>query len=414
MKIIQSYWSLPALSQENDKYGRSNGGYIDSRFHHMSWALSCLTLKRFYNEVELITDKKGKELLIDTLKLPYTKVTICLDELNGYDPKLWAMGKIKAYQLQKEPFLHVDGDIFIWKAFGDKVFEQNPLIVQNMEVGYSCYTEQLSEMKPHFSYIPKDIINSFSEEESLTAINAGIIGGTDIDFFQEYTAEALRFICKNLQHLHKINVGRFNIIFEQHLFYAMASNNQKRIYPFLNLEPYDDMLEVTPFHLLPNIKSFVHLISMGKISRYAYEQVEMRLKYEFPEYHRAISNLFDNSSSEIDQRYRKLQPLFDFMQVATPEKILETPLQLSSHAKIIEGSDFNLLEFTQPYSKRVQKVELKDWDVLLETFENPTSGKEVLDVITQNVAPELHGRIKNNLIKFLTDKLIYDDILEIV
>ncbi len=87
MKIIQSYWSLPSESRDKDVNGRSNGGFLDARFNYMSWALSCLCLKRFYKDVELVTDEKGKKMLIDTLKLPYTKVTVCLDDLNHYNPK---------------------------------------------------------------------------------------------------------------------------------------------------------------------------------------------------------------------------------------------------------------------------------------------------------------------------------------
>jgi hypothetical protein len=415
MKIIQSYWSLPSLSQENDIHGRSNGGYIHSRFNDMSWALSCLTLRRFYKDVELITDQKGKELLIDTLKLPYTKVTVCLDELNHYHPKLWAIGKIKAYQLQKEPFLHVDGDIFIWKAFGDEAFHRQALIVQNMEYDYPWYRQQLNDIETHFSYIPQDILQKDSIDKSLTSINAGIIGGTDIDFFQQYTAEAFKFIHENLGYLNKINVGLFNNVFEQYLFYAMAFNNNKPIHPFLTLKPQEEFTEVSNFHLLPHFQSFIHLIGYAKRNSYACEQVEMRLRYEFPEYYHNISAHFDKSGlARTEQRYQQLKPLFDWMQQATAETILDVPLQLANHAKIIIGNEHNSLEFTQPYSNSIQKLELINWNMLIEAFENPICGKELLEVITRNTPPEAYEKTKNSFINFLMDKLVYDNILEIV
>lgn len=55
--------------------------------------------------------------MIDDLKLPYTKVHVVLDELNDYHKNLWAIGKIRTYQLQEEPFIHIDGDVL----FGNRL-----------------------------------------------------------------------------------------------------------------------------------------------------------------------------------------------------------------------------------------------------------------------------------------------------
>jgi hypothetical protein len=415
MKIIQSYWSLPASTQETDIDGRSNGGYINSRFNYMSWALSCLTLRRFYKDVELITDQKGKVLLIDTLKLPYTKVTVCLDELNHYHPKLWAIGKIKAYQLQKEPFLHVDGDIFIWKPFGDEILNRQALIVQNMECNYSWYYTQLDSIKTHFSYIPTDILTNYSVDKTLISVNAGIIGGSDIDFFQRYTDEAFKFVQENLPHLNRINIGLFNVIFEQYLFYVMANNHNKSIQPFLTLSPKQEFSETTNFHLLPHFQSFIHLIGYAKCNPYACEQVEMRLRYEFPEYYHRIATYFGKVDlAQTEKRYQQLKALFDFMQHATSETLLDVPLQLAAHAKIIIGNDSNSLEFIQPYSNCIQKLELINWNMLIEAFETPLCGKDLLEVITRKTPPESYENTKKGLINFLMDKLVYDNILEIV
>ena len=42
----------------------------------MSWVLSCLSLRNYYDDVELYTDKLGYELLIEKLRLPYTYVHV--------------------------------------------------------------------------------------------------------------------------------------------------------------------------------------------------------------------------------------------------------------------------------------------------------------------------------------------------
>ncbi len=413
MKIIQSYWSLPANHYEKDIHGRTNGGFIDARFNYMSWALSCLTLKRFYKDVELITDKEGEKLLIDTLKLPYTKVTVCLDELNHYYPKLWAIGKIKAYQLQKEPFLHVDGDIFIWKAFGNTSFHQKPLIVQNIDYDYPWYAETLKSIETHFEYLPKEIIKNYLVRKDLTAINAGLIGGTDIDFFQQYTHEAFEFLNRNLACLDKINIGLFNNVFEQYLFYAIASNENKFIYPFLNLKPHEEFTEAMNFHLLPNVESFIHLIGYAKGNIYACEQVAMRLRYEFPEYYERICSLFEDEYFPNSKgRFNNLKRIYDFMQNASIDDIFKAKLELSSKAKVTVVEDRNTIEYMQPQTKEIQNLELKDWNSLLEVFEEPTSVEEILDILVIDKDSEAYEKNKLDLIEYITGKLMYHGILE--
>ncbi len=94
MRIVQSFWSLPARrNNKEDNFGRYAGGWISERHHAMSWTLSCLSFKRFYTQIELYTDQAGAAWLIDKLGLPYTSVVPILDKVNQYDPALWALAK---------------------------------------------------------------------------------------------------------------------------------------------------------------------------------------------------------------------------------------------------------------------------------------------------------------------------------
>jgi hypothetical protein len=141
MKIIHFYWSKPS-QQQNDtlEENRHNGGWLSMQYHCMSWALSCLKFKQFYRDVELHTDQKGKGLLIDTLGLPYSKVYVCLDEMNYLPIQMWALPKIFTYSLQHEPFIHADGDVYIWEKFNPQ-FEQVPLISQHLENNFTYYKD---------------------------------------------------------------------------------------------------------------------------------------------------------------------------------------------------------------------------------------------------------------------------------
>ena len=132
MKIIHSYWSKPALYTGKGVKEKTFGGWPSKKYEYMSWALSCLSFKKFYPNIELITDAYGKKTLVDELQLPYTSVKIELDVLNKYPTQLWALGKLHAYSLQEEPFIHVDNDIFIWRKFDDEI-ENAHLIAQHVD-----------------------------------------------------------------------------------------------------------------------------------------------------------------------------------------------------------------------------------------------------------------------------------------
>lgn len=70
MKIVQTFWSGGANPLEKAY------GWPLSEYNMMSWVLSCLSLRKYYDDVELYTDKLGYELLIEKLRLPYTYVHV--------------------------------------------------------------------------------------------------------------------------------------------------------------------------------------------------------------------------------------------------------------------------------------------------------------------------------------------------
>lgn len=91
---------------------------------------------------------------------------------------MWAYSKIHTYSLQKEPFLHVDGDVFIWKPF-DAALLNSSLIVQNREDNLSFYKHSINTIEKYAQIIP-DWVSHLKQSPS--AYNVGIIGGNNIDF----------------------------------------------------------------------------------------------------------------------------------------------------------------------------------------------------------------------------------------
>lgn len=72
------------------------------------------------------------QLLVHDLKLPYTSVQKLPEWFDIIPIGLWALPKLYTYNIQREPFFHIDNDIFIWQSFPEKL-EKSGLVVQNYE-----------------------------------------------------------------------------------------------------------------------------------------------------------------------------------------------------------------------------------------------------------------------------------------
>ncbi|RZL57794.1 MAG: hypothetical protein EOO93_17310 [Pedobacter sp.] len=150
-------------------------GWVAPEYNLMSWALSCLQLKKYYKNIALYCDTETKKLLIDELGLPYTEVHCELDKLNCYHQELWAIPKIYCYSIQEKPFLHVDGDVFIWKAFDDRLLSR-PLIAQNLESATHHYNGIMFELEQNLNFFPEEIKVERKAKNPILAYNAGIFG----------------------------------------------------------------------------------------------------------------------------------------------------------------------------------------------------------------------------------------------
>ena len=161
MKIIQSCWSCnrPNLLE-------FNAGWLTPEYNLMSWALSCLQMNKYYDNLVLYADPVSARTLIDELHLPYTTVRCELEKLNKFNPELWALPKIYTYSKQEEPFLHVDADVFIWKPFDIDLLSSN-LIAQNMEIATDYYENVMFSLEKNLKFLPNEIVE---ERKSINKI----------------------------------------------------------------------------------------------------------------------------------------------------------------------------------------------------------------------------------------------------
>ena len=286
MKIIQSFWTG---KHKNSNFGF---GWSSSKYHYLSWILSCNQLRKFYEKVELFTDEFGYNTLIKKLKLPYTQVHIVLNELDKYDSNLWALSKIKAYSLMKEPFLHVDGDVFIFKSFDEKLMK-NPIITQNIETTSEYYWNMWLKIRNELIFIP-EIMKKYNHQVHNKAYNMGIFGGTDIDFIKNYTEKSFYFVNKNMNCLSKINAYNFNIFFEQVLLYELAYKNKIDVKCLINENIGDNEYKgFGNFEEIPDERKYLHLLGFYKKQELVCNKMDIYVQKYYPEYYDKLEYLLD-------------------------------------------------------------------------------------------------------------------------
>jgi len=311
MKIVQSSWVC-----NHKNLLAFNGGWVAPEYNIMSWALSCLQLKKYNDDVVLYADYASAKLLKDTLMLPYTEVICDLDKINNYHPQLWALPKIITYSKQTSPFLHVDGDVFIFEAFRQDLLDGN-LIAQNIEVATLYYENKIEELESKLVYFPNEIVNERKNKIPIHAYNAGLFGGKDIDFFQEYTAKALEFIQRNEGCLSRIDVSSLNVFYEQYLFFVMAKNQNKKVNVFLSDEIGDnEYIGFGDFSSVPYDKKYLHLLGGYKRNLAVCKQMAERLRLDYPEFYYRIIAKFKNNNFPLKEDF------YYFLKETSEEKLL--------------------------------------------------------------------------------------------
>jgi len=294
MKIVQSLWSKPGKKASAMSFADANKcGWPDKKYNYFSWALSCLQFRCFYDEVELVTDKAGYDLLVNKMELPYSSVRVVLDDLNHYHPELWALGKIYAYSIQEKPFIHADGDVFIWEKFSDEL-ETSPLVCQSKEEGMHfnrTYSSVFFSMLKEFEYYPGVLDRSISKNNGIKAINAGILGGCNIDFYKDYATQAFEFVNRNLHCMQNIDVHMSNIIFEQFLYCALVEEKNEKL-RYFNPDTNVLLNDFMDYTGVPSRTKYIHTPgAIMKQQKNLVDSLEYRLLADYPDMYFHLTHL---------------------------------------------------------------------------------------------------------------------------
>ncbi|HEY4109552.1 DUF6734 family protein [Puia sp.] len=293
MRIVQTFWTGNAPGSQNRSID-IKAGWPTSEYHWISWALSCLQACSLFNEVHLVTDHFGKEILIDRLGLPYSGVSTELEGvLRDYPSQLWALAKIFSYSIQSEPFLHIDGDVFLWEKPDKKIMEAG-IISQNLEKDLFFYKAALDGINEVFGDLPPIYQKGYYENKTIYSGNAGLIGGKDLEFFKIYCAEAFAFVDRNRKDIDKIdpaNLSNLNFLFEQYALVQIALRENRNISFYLEevieTPVYEDLIR---FQDRPAVK-MVHPVGGFKKHVNLCDHLSNSLRASYPAFYYRIMEM---------------------------------------------------------------------------------------------------------------------------
>lgn len=145
-------------------------------------------LRKNYENINLITDLNGSYFFKN---LRWSNIYTPLEKIEKKYSNLWNFGKLYAYNFiskKNKPFIHLDYDFFILKKIPENVTSRG-VFVQSKEVidNPKYYDIENFETKCKNKYFAQNLKLNF-------AYNCGIIGGTDLNFFDLYSESAIKLL----------------------------------------------------------------------------------------------------------------------------------------------------------------------------------------------------------------------------
>jgi hypothetical protein len=295
MRAVWSFWSAPYRAH----YHRL---WYSEKHHLLSWVLSVGEASQHYPDTWLFTDSQGARMLVDSLELPFRHVDLRFDALlpASYDNEWWVLGKLKTYEAQTAPFLHLDNDVFLWNPLPATVTAA-PVFAQNPETFYfedqSLYRLEpfLKGIERFSGWLPREWL-WYVEQRGNRALCSGIFGGHNLDFIRHYARCAIEVICHASNQAVWPTLGvRDNILVEQYFLAACLEYHlQNKLSRHRGVEAaYLFPSSIEAFDPEYSTKAgYTHLIGDAKDNRSIANSLERRVRCDYPDaYERCLEYL---------------------------------------------------------------------------------------------------------------------------
>ena len=281
-KVVFSY------SNSDESFGNKCGfkKYSDFLF---TMALSILCASRHFKEVQVISSSWGVDMLKE-IKPPVTSYSTKLERMKTVSRFFWAYGKLIAYCEQKEPFVHIDNDVFLWNPL--------PIYILNAKLCFQSH-EPFDQKGYHYYDLLKNCWMAAPERPQVIvdnevndfAYNCGICGGHDLAFFKEWKqcSEEYIFAPENqdlfFKEFHEVLIHQ-NLFHEQYFLACLVKKH--------NLRPEVEVLNENAMDinkgLDPLKPRYTHLWGTTKTDGGMMAKVRMTLFYRDRELFERINN----------------------------------------------------------------------------------------------------------------------------
>lgn len=218
--IEKVVWSVSTRPFEKS-VNRLNNRYEDFLY---LFAASYSINKQWFKKTELVTDDLGFDLLVNKLGLEFDSVHRTLNQIDSTFDNLFAYGKVLAHEIQTEPFMHVDYDVFWYKKPPDFILNagvatQNTESLNKFVLGYATGL-QLIEKK-------RIKMPEYWDSWYAVSHNCGFFAANDIPFVQLYAKESKR-VAALIKHLKKDGVF-IDLLYEQFALSLLARKMKKEV-----------------------------------------------------------------------------------------------------------------------------------------------------------------------------------------
>lgn len=287
MRAVWSFWTKPF-------YTHHRRVWYSDRHHLLAWVLSVETARQHYPDTALVTDELGARLLVDGLGLKFGRVSTELTALRDSDPQWWVLGKLLAYRAQEQPFVHIDNDVFLWKALPERL-ERAPVCAQNPEwfpiADASWYRPCAYDdaIRAAGGWAPEEW-RRYVAARTNRAVCCGFLGGNAVGFLQHYADVAVRMI------EHPANQAAWrafgstiadNILVEQYLLAACIDYHRRRTeskYSGVDIQ-YLFRSSREAFNRSAAARAgYTHLIGAAKSNPELARRLEERVARQWPDY----------------------------------------------------------------------------------------------------------------------------------
>jgi len=288
MRAIWSFWTKPFQT-----HGHARG--LSRRQHLLSWVLSIGTISKHYPQTALFTDDEGARLLVDDLQLPFVEVSTELNKLADYDPGFWTMGKMYTYRSQKEPFIHFDNDLFLWKPLPEGLVSA-PVLAQNPEP-MSFYNPEFIESSLSSGgsiWLPAEWVWYRTSVPGTGGVCTGIFGGNHLEFIRYFSGQAIKLVDHpdNRAGWAPLNKMKPAILLEQYVLAACVEFHRKQASSFQGVElryVFDSIEEAYNPERAKQM-GYTHLLGESKLDPEITARMEERVKRDYPQqYERCLA-----------------------------------------------------------------------------------------------------------------------------